>query len=122
MLPVLKKRSNFPYYRDDFFTKDLISSFFSDGADYSVPAVNIKENENHFEKLPLVTLSFARVTYPGKLWKAGYRPSNPVKNNEPNHKPLSSSDELTSAHISRPLDACNQIRLASRSFIDGLIV
>lgn len=49
MLPVLRKRSNFPYYRDDFFAKDLISSFFSDGADYSVPAVNIKENENHFE-------------------------------------------------------------------------
>jgi HSP20 family protein len=49
MLPVIRKRSYFPYYRDDFFGKDLISSFFSDGADYSVPAVNIKENENHFQ-------------------------------------------------------------------------
>lgn len=49
MLPVLRKRGYLPYYRDDFFAKDLISSFFSDGADYSVPAVNIKENENHFE-------------------------------------------------------------------------
>jgi len=49
MLPVLRKRSYFPYYRDEFFGKDLLSSFFSDGADYTVPAVNIKEAESHFE-------------------------------------------------------------------------
>jgi HSP20 family protein len=49
MLPVLRKRGNFPCYRDEYFGKDLLYSFFSDGADYSVPAVNIKEKENHFE-------------------------------------------------------------------------
>ena len=49
MLPVLRKKSYYPYYRDEFFSKNLLSSFFSDGADYSVPAVNIKEDENNFE-------------------------------------------------------------------------
>lgn len=49
MLPVLRKRAYSPFYRDDFFRNDIISSLFSDGADYSVPAVNIKETEGHFE-------------------------------------------------------------------------
>lgn len=49
MLPVLRKRAYSPFYRDDFFGNAIISSLFSDGADYSVPAVNIKETENHFE-------------------------------------------------------------------------
>ena len=49
MLPVIRKRIYFPHVGDDFFGKDFLSTFFSDGADYSVPAVNIKENENNFE-------------------------------------------------------------------------
>ena len=34
---------------DQFFGNDFLSSFFSDGADYTVPAVNIKEMEKGFE-------------------------------------------------------------------------
>lgn len=49
MLPVIRKRSYVPGYLDNFFGSDLVRSFFSDGADYSVPAVNIKENEKNFE-------------------------------------------------------------------------
>jgi len=50
MLPVIKKRMYYPHrYTNDFFGKDLLSSFFSDGADYTVPAVNIKENDKSFE-------------------------------------------------------------------------
>jgi len=50
MLPVIKKRTYYPHrYTNDFFGKDLLSNFFSDGADYTVPAVNIKENEKSFE-------------------------------------------------------------------------
>ncbi len=49
MLPVMRKRVLFPTYNDDFFGRNSLSSFFSDGADYSVPAVNIKENEKNFE-------------------------------------------------------------------------
>lgn len=49
MLPVVRKRSYAPRYSDTFFGNDLLSGFFSDGADYSVPAVNIKENENSFD-------------------------------------------------------------------------
>ncbi len=48
MLPVIIKRNRFPY-RDEFISRDILSSFFNDGADYSVPAVNIKESENNFE-------------------------------------------------------------------------
>ena len=49
MLPVVRKRSYLPRYSDTFFGNDLLSGFFSDGADYSVPAVNIKENGNSFD-------------------------------------------------------------------------
>lgn len=49
MLPVIRKRTYFPHTADDYFGKDFLSTFFSDGADYSVPAVNIKEHENNFE-------------------------------------------------------------------------
>jgi HSP20 family protein len=49
MLPVLKKRMYFPQFRDDYFGSEFLNSLFSDGADYRVPAVNIKENENQFE-------------------------------------------------------------------------
>jgi HSP20 family protein len=49
MIPVLRKRVYLPFHRDDFFRENGLSSFFSDGADYNVPAVNIKENENQFE-------------------------------------------------------------------------
>jgi len=49
MLPTMRKRVLFPTYNDDFFGRNSLSSFFSDGADYSVPAVNIKENDKNFE-------------------------------------------------------------------------
>ena len=49
MLPAIRKRSHVPGYLDNFFGSDLMRSFFSDGADYSVPAVNIKENDKNFE-------------------------------------------------------------------------
>jgi len=49
MLPIVRKRSYVPAYFDNFLGSDLVNSFFSDGADYTVPAVNIKENEKNFE-------------------------------------------------------------------------
>lgn len=49
MLPVLKKRVYFPQFRDDYFGGEFLNSFFSDGADYKVPAVNIRENDNRYE-------------------------------------------------------------------------
>jgi len=49
MLPVLRKRFYVPVFNNDYFGSDFISSFFSDGADYIVPAVNIRENDNNFE-------------------------------------------------------------------------
>lgn len=49
MLPVMRKRVLFPTFNDDFYGRNSLSSFFSDGADYSVPAVNIKENDKNFE-------------------------------------------------------------------------
>jgi HSP20 family protein len=49
MYPVIFKKSCFPRQRDVFFNNDRFRSLFSDGADYSVPAVNIKESESHFE-------------------------------------------------------------------------
>lgn len=49
MLPVIRKRSYVPSYADHFFGRDFLSSLFSDGADYTVPAVNIKENDKNFE-------------------------------------------------------------------------
>jgi HSP20 family protein len=49
MLPIIRKRNYVPIFADHFFGKDPLSSFFSDGADYSVPAVNIRENEKAYE-------------------------------------------------------------------------
>ena len=49
MLPLIRKSAYLPHRENDYFGKDFLSTFFSDGADYSVPAVNIKENENSFE-------------------------------------------------------------------------
>ena len=49
MLPTIKRRTYVPTYRNHFYNGDLLSSFFSDGADYNVPAVNIKENEKSYE-------------------------------------------------------------------------
>ena len=49
MLPLIRKSAYLPHRENDYFGKDFLSTFFSDGADYSVPAVNIKENENRFE-------------------------------------------------------------------------
>jgi HSP20 family protein len=48
MLPVMRKRVYTPGYLNNYFGRDLLTNFFSDGADYTVPAVNIKENENGF--------------------------------------------------------------------------
>lgn len=44
MLPLVKRKSYYPYSSDQ-----VLSSFFSDGADYSVPAVNIIKNEKTYE-------------------------------------------------------------------------
>ena len=49
MLPVVKKRTYFPHMADEFFNNRFLSNYFSDGADYMTPKVNIKENENQFE-------------------------------------------------------------------------
>lgn len=49
MLPTIRKRAYVPHYTDDIFGRDLLSHFFSDGADLSVPAVNIKENDKAYE-------------------------------------------------------------------------
>lgn len=49
MLPTIKRRAFVPSHRNHFNNGDLLSSFFSDGADYNVPAVNIKENNKSFE-------------------------------------------------------------------------
>jgi len=49
MLPAIRKHAFVPGSTDPFFGSHLLSSFFSDGADYTVPAVNIKENDKVFE-------------------------------------------------------------------------
>ena len=49
MLPVIRKMIVHPSYTNDFFGRDLVANFFNDGADYTVPAVNIKETEKQFE-------------------------------------------------------------------------
>jgi HSP20 family protein len=49
MYPVIFKKSCYPRQREMFIKPDRFRSLFSDGADYSVPAVNIKESESHFE-------------------------------------------------------------------------
>lgn len=48
MLPIIKKQSYYPNLSNQHFGRDLFSNFFSDGADYAVPAVNIKENEKAY--------------------------------------------------------------------------
>ena len=48
MLPVMRKRVYTPGYLNSYLGRDALTNFFSDGADYTVPAVNIKENENNF--------------------------------------------------------------------------
>lgn len=49
MLPITKKRTYDPSLANHFFGGDILSSLFSDGADYSVPAVNIKEDDKAFQ-------------------------------------------------------------------------
>ena len=49
MLPAMRKRTYVPSVFDHFFGRDLLSPFFNDGADYSVPAVNIRESETSYE-------------------------------------------------------------------------
>jgi HSP20 family protein len=48
MLPVIRKRTYLPRIADDIFGDNFLNAFFSDGADYMIPAVNIKENEKHY--------------------------------------------------------------------------
>lgn len=48
MLPVMRKRVYTPGYFNNYASRDLVSNFFNDGADYTIPAVNIKENETNF--------------------------------------------------------------------------
>lgn len=45
----MRKRVFFPQSGNDYFGRDFLSTFFSDGADYSVPAVNIRENDDSFK-------------------------------------------------------------------------
>lgn len=49
MLPVIKKRAYVPGLSDPFFGTDMFSTFFNDGADYAIPAVNIREADKSFE-------------------------------------------------------------------------
>jgi HSP20 family protein len=50
MLPaMIKRKSYYPTWNDHIFGNDLFSKFFSDGADYSVPAVNIRETDNSYQ-------------------------------------------------------------------------
>jgi HSP20 family protein len=49
MLPVIRKRMYLPDLSDHFFGRDFMSNFLSDGADYSVPSVNIREGKKAFE-------------------------------------------------------------------------
>lgn len=49
MLPARTKNSYVPDIMDHFFGNHFLSSLFSDGADYTAPAVNIKESEKGFE-------------------------------------------------------------------------
>jgi HSP20 family protein len=48
MLPVIRKKSYYPEFTNSFFGGNLWSNFFSDGADYTVPAVNIKESKKAY--------------------------------------------------------------------------
>ncbi len=50
MLPaIIKRRGYLPLWNDQLFSNDLFSGLFSDGADYSVPAVNIRESGKEYE-------------------------------------------------------------------------
>lgn len=49
MLPMNKKHNYIPEFGNGIFGRDIFSAFFSDGADYTVPAINIKENDKGYE-------------------------------------------------------------------------
>ncbi len=48
MLPVMRTRTFLPGTADDFFGKDLFSTFFGEKKDGWVPSVNIVESEDKF--------------------------------------------------------------------------
>ncbi len=49
MLPTLRKHVYYPFNRGVCFAKNELPLFFSNGVDYSIPAVNIKENADRFD-------------------------------------------------------------------------
>jgi HSP20 family protein len=48
MYPIILKKACYPRHMNGDYSNNLFRSLFSDGADYSVPAVNIRESETQF--------------------------------------------------------------------------
>lgn len=48
MLPMLRKQFYLPNFADDFFGKDIVSSFLDNQSGFSLPAVNIAETKDNF--------------------------------------------------------------------------
>lgn len=48
MLPIIRRRIYNPVIQSEFPEFNIIRSFFSDGADYSVPATNIRETDTKY--------------------------------------------------------------------------
>jgi len=48
MLPILRSKSYFPAFTDDFFGRDFLSNFLDNETALSTPAVNVSENKNEF--------------------------------------------------------------------------
>ena len=49
MLPMLRKRGNFPSLMDEFFGKDLMPNFFDFDNEFTTPAVNITEGADGYK-------------------------------------------------------------------------
>ncbi|NOY37596.1 MAG: Hsp20/alpha crystallin family protein [Chlorobi bacterium] len=49
MLPKLRKTETWPSFVDEFFNRDLWPAFFDSTSHFSVPAVNILEDEKEFK-------------------------------------------------------------------------
>lgn len=48
MLPKLRKTESWPSFVDEFFNRDLWPAFFDSSSHFSVPAVNILEDEKEY--------------------------------------------------------------------------
>jgi HSP20 family protein len=48
MLPTMRRRVYTPGYLNNYLGRETLANCFSDGADYTVPAVNIKESESGY--------------------------------------------------------------------------